>query len=399
MNKGLVVVAVAVALGGGAYYANNMMIDTAASELVKQVESVVEGTSDSVVDIQIVNTEVNKGDVKQELAVYITDGNNRIPTPLYVTHTAKVGTFGMNVDGKLVLPKDKGLAEEFIREVTSFNESFTYSFAPATQSFDVQSSLALGVISEHRSSAKIGKMTMNITGTADDHTGQIVLDGATLVDGDSSFKLGKVTFDSVSSLELHKADLLLADATIVDEMGSYSVKDVKLNAQADVGEKTKVSYDWAVGTLDINNPMVDLPQSKMGLKGKIGDFDTQKLIALSDAAANNQVPIVEDVLFRIVGDGISFSDVDLYLNDSSIKGSLEVGAEDYTGLNDHQMGQKLGSAIKSELDVTLSPELVSRIGLPPQALNGYFELTKDNRYTTKLLIDGNSVTANGLPLR
>ncbi|CAM4321786.1 hypothetical protein [Vibrio neonatus] len=399
MNKGILAVVIAGVVGSGTYVANKVMVDAAAEQLVNQVEDSVHNVNDNFLDIQIIKTEISGGDVEQEFAVYLTNGQERTPEPIYVTHNAKVAPFGLKVHGQLQLPKDKGLAAEFVKEVTSFNENIKYELSPTSQHFDLKSSLTLGVISDRHLSLKLGKLSLNVAGTVDDNAGQIIIDGAMFNENNNIFEIGKTTLDSVSSSTLHTADLTILNARVSDPSTQIAFNDVKLNTKATVGEKTDVYYDWVVGSLNVNTPQLSLPESTVGFKGKLGSFDTQKITAFNDAISNNQHTVAEDLLIRILGDGFTFSDVNMFVNDSNVKGQLTFNKANYGSLTGYQFESQVQNAISSEVDITLTPKLVTKLGIPQQMLNHFWTIDEANNYTTKVTLDNNKLMANGIPLQ
>ncbi|GAD81271.1 hypothetical protein [Vibrio ezurae] len=400
MKKSGIAVAVIV-LAGGVYVANNILVEKAANELVSYVEHLAHETSSSAhADVQVLGSTVNGNQIEQELAIYVIDNGKRIENPIYITHSAQVGLFGFSVDGKLILAKDKGLAAMFISEVTSFNENINYTLRPTTHSIDLSSKLNIGVIQgKHKETTKIGEMAMAVSGTVEDSVMTFTVDGLNIHDYNGNmFNFGKLTIDQVTTAENHTLDITLSNGSILDPSGSLHFKDIKLLTSTGVGDMSAINYDWTIGSVDVNSATLTLDDFKMGLKGRLEGFDSNKLMDYSNLVSSHRLDEADALFAEILGDGFKFSNIDFYVNDSSIKGGVVLTQRNYQGLPQRQITEAIADAMSVDLDVTLTPQVISRAGIPPKVTNQLMTMDEKNNYHSKIIIANGKVTANGVSL-
>lgn len=109
MNKKIKIVGGISLAVAAAFVANNVIVDNVAKTFASEFESRLYSANNKFIDIQLIESSIESGQVLQQYAMYITINGRREGTPFYFSNIAQVSPFGLAVDGELSIPKDKGL--------------------------------------------------------------------------------------------------------------------------------------------------------------------------------------------------------------------------------------------------------------------------------------------------
>lgn len=397
MKKTIVALAVVATCGVGGYFINDFMVDKVAQEVVNNVERFAHDASDSYVDIQVVESEIDGHNVAQKFAVYFIDGTKRHSQPIYVSHSAKIALFGSKVEGRLTLPKDKGLSAKFIQEVTSFNENIHYTFTPYNKAIDLKSSLNVGVISDgSRRQLKFGEVNFDLAGTLEDNKSKFTVDGIEFTERKESINLGTVAVETIVSPTLQSSTISLDKGQLIARQGGVNVSDIQLKTEAVIEEDTSLNYDWSVGSFDLDSPDITLLSSKFGMQGTLAGISTATLIELGSALESNKTNNAEKLFKDILGNGLEFSSINLYLNDSSVTGHIELNKADYSTLRSYEVQRLLERSVSSELDIVLTPQMIEKLKVPSRSLEKLWTVDENQNYTTKFKLALGKATINGV---
>lgn len=399
MKKTVIAVGVIASIAGGAFFANSAMIAEVANKVTITFEKQFYTLNSQFVDVQLIDTNIEGNTVNQRFAVYFKEGSKRHPEPLYVNHKALISPFGYNVDGNITLPKDKGLTAEFIKEITSFNERISYNLDTYRQSIDLNSNFVLGDINPDRNSRiKLGKVNFDLKGTLDDYQTTTVIDGLTISERKDNLRLGKVSLSTVNSPTYHETELNLYEGGFLDASDGINFQDVKFKTTVNVQENTGIGLNWEIGSLDLNSPKVSFLATRVGLSGQLEGLETDTLLALGEAVTNNNEAELESLTKLLLGNGMTLSELNLFLNDSKMSGNVVLNKGNYENLQDSEIGNLLGRSISSDLDITITPKLAQVLQISAPFLDQYWNKNEVDNYYTKFQLALGKATMNGIPV-
>lgn len=399
MKKTVIAVGVIASIAGGAFFANSAMIAEVANKVTITFEKQFYTLNSQFVDVQLIDTNIEGNTVNQRFAVYFKEGSKRHPEPLYVNHKALISPFGYNVDGNITLPKDKGLTAEFIKEITSFNERISYNLDTYKQSIDLNSNFVLGDINPDRNSRiKLGKVNFDLKGTLDDYQTTTVIDGLTISERKDNLRLGKVSLSTVNSPTYHETELNLYEGGFLDASDGINFQDVKFKTTVNVQENTGIGLNWEIGALDLNSPKVSFLATRVGLSGQLEGLETDTLLALGEAVTNNNEAELESLTKLLLGNGMTLSELNLFLNDSKMSGNVVLNKGNYENLQDSEIGNLLGRSISSDLDITITPKLAQVLQISAPFLDQYWNKNEVDNYYTKFQLALGKATMNGIPV-
>lgn len=399
MKKTVIAVGVIASIAGGAFFANSAMIAEVANKVTITFEKQFYTLNSQFVDVQLIDTNIEGNTVNQRFAVYFKEGSKRHPEPLYVNHKALISPFGYNVDGNITLPKDKGLTAEFIKEITSFNERISYNLDTYKQSIDLNSNFVLGDINPDRNSRiKLGKVNFDLKGTLDDYQTTTVIDGLTISERKDNLRLGKVSLSTVNSPTYHETELNLYEGGFLDASDGINFQDVKFKTTVNVQENTGIGLNWEIGSLDLTSPKVSFLATRVGLSGQLEGLETDTLLALGEAVTNNNEAELESLTKLLLGNGMTLSELNLFLNDSKMSGNVVLNKGNYENLQDSEIGNLLGRSISSDLDITITPKLAQVLQISAPFLDQYWNKNEVDNYYTKFQLALGKATMNGIPV-
>ena len=399
MKKTVIAVGVIASIVGGAFFANNAMIAEVANKVTITFEKQFYTLNSQFVDVQLIDSNIEGNRVNQRFAVYFKEGSNRHPEPLYVNHKALISPFGYSVDGYITLPKDKGLTAEFIKEVTSFNERISYNLDSYKQSIDLNSNFVLGDINPNRNSRiKLGKVNFDLKGTLDDYRTTTVIDGLTISERKDNLRLGKVSLSTINSPTYHETELNLYEGGFLDASDGINFQDVKFKTTVNIQDNTGIGLNWEVGSLDLNSPKVSFLATRVGLSGQLEGLETDTLLALGEAVTNNNEAELESLTKLLLGNGMTLSELNLFLNDSKMSGSVVLNKGNYENLQDSEIENLLGRSISSDLDITITPKLAQVLQISAPFLDQYWNKNEVDNYYTKFQLALGKATMNGIPM-
>lgn len=399
MKKTVIAVGVIASIVGGAFFANNAMIAEVANKVTITFEKQFYTLNSQFVDVQLIDSNIEGNRVNQRFAVYFKEGSNRHPEPLYVNHKALISPFGYSVDGYITLPKDKGLTAEFIKEVTSFNERISYNLDTYKQSIDLNSNFVLGDINPNRNSRiKLGKVNFDLKGTLDDYRTTTVIDGLTISERKDNLRLGKVSLSTINSPTYHETELNLYEGGFLDASDGINFQDVKFKTTVNIQDNTGIGLNWEVGSLDLNSPKVSFLATRVGLSGQLEGLETDTLLALGEAVTNNNEAELESLTKLLLGNGMTLSELNLFLNDSKMSGSVVLNKGNYENLQDSEIENLLGRSISSNLDITITPKLAQVLQISAPFLDQYWNKNEVDNYYTKFQLALGKATMNGIPM-
>lgn len=399
MKKTVIAVGVIASIVGGAFFANNAMIAEVANKVTITFEKQFYTLNSQFVDVQLIDSNIEGNRVNQRFAVYFKEGSNRHPEPLYVNHKALISPFGYSVDGYITLPKDKGLTAEFIKEVTSFNERISYNLDTYKQSIDLNSNFVLGDINPNRNSRiKLGKVNFDLKGTLDDYRTTTVIDGLTISERKDNLRLGKVSLSTINSPTYHETELNLYEGGFLDSSDGINFQDVKFKTTVNIQDNTGIGLNWEVGSLNLNSPKVSFLATRVGLSGQLEGLETDTLLALGEAVTNNNEAELESLTKLLLGNGMTLSELNLFLNDSKMSGSVVLNKGNYENLQDSEIENLLGRSISSDLDITITPKLAQVLQISAPFLDQYWNKNEVDNYYTKFQLALGKATMNGIPM-
>ncbi|TMX31063.1 hypothetical protein DA096_21270 [Vibrio rotiferianus] len=384
MKKTIIAISCTAIIGGGAFIVNNMLIKSAAETVTNEVENSLIGLKNKFIDVQLIDAEINNNNIKQDFAIYINNGSKRLPEPIYLNHTATVAPFGLSVDGNFSLPKDKGLTSKLIKEVTSLNENIEYVFNTSDQSLDLHSNFSLGEINTGRSSSfKVGDVEILFNGNKDAFTTSTKIDGIRISERREQVYLNGIEFKANITDSIHHAEISANDGGYNDRSGTVNFKDANFHSEIAIKDNTSLKLDWKVASLDFQSPNVTQLSNKLGLSGEIKGVNTQSLRGFIDLVENNPTEKTIEAAFKaIIGNGIKFENINIFVNDSSTDGQIEIIPTNYKGLSSRESGKAFTKSLKVDLNITITPKLVKLLEINQKALNKLWNAEESGNYTT-----------------
>lgn len=397
MKKSKIVVLISIVFGIVTYFVNDLMVEKIAKEIVLSSEQIVSNLGDGFFDVQIIDSDVSGGKVSQNFAIYLMDGSERIPEPVYVNHDAMVSFLGVKVEGRITLPKDKGLAAEFIKNISSFNEEVNYTFSSYDKETVLISKLNVGVINvDKNTQVELGEIRFSLVGTSHVNNSTFILQSLDFKDGEEHFHLGEVTLNTILNPSLRSYELRLDEGRIAARNGGVNVSDVKLKNEMILGEQTSLSYDWSIGLFDLNSPKIILPSSKFGMSGSLDGINEEGLKELSLMMDESKY---DDALIKyMLGSGVKFYDLNLYLNDSKMFGYVALNKSEKKALDNHQLKKEVKHSIESEFDVVLTHEMIYKLNVKPKVLEKFWIKSDDGSYNTKIKVLLGNIWVNGIKI-
>lgn len=396
MNKTILTTTILAVLGGGAYFANSIIVDKVALEIASNAENIAHAYSDNNADIQVLKSDIKGSQVNQTFAIYFIDNGTRIDKPLYVNHSATISPFGYEVDGKLSLPKDKGLSEDIIKNVASFNEKINYKLKPSDESINLHSSLKLGVINVgYKSQLDIGEIVFSLNGTSENNSSKITLDSLNFTDRHENLRLGKVTIDTNVTPSLYSTNIDIANGGMLVKGGGLNIGHVQLKTEANIREKTTINFNWLANSIDLDSPDVTLLSTKLGVQGNIDGFKTKSLVSLFETIEKQDDNKTESLMKDILGDGLELQNIKIFMNDSSVTGNISLNKSNYTMLRPYEIQRQIEREINSDLNVTLTPNMASTLNIDKGILNQLFSINKEQNYTSEIKTALGKITVNG----
>ncbi|MEZ8888969.1 hypothetical protein AB6F11_13370 [Vibrio sp. 10N.247.311.14] len=386
MKKTLIAISCTAIIGGGALVANNMLIKNAAETVTSEVESSLIGLKNQFIDAQLIDTEINNNNIKQNFAIYINNGSKRLPEPIYLSHTATVAPFGLSVEGNFSLPKDKGLTSTLIREVASLNESIKYTFDTSNQSLDLQSNFSLGEINTGRSSNfKLGDVEILFKGNKEAFTTSTKIDGIRISERREQAYINGIELKSNITNDTHNTEIIANDGGFNDRSGGFSFKDAKFHSAITIEDNTSLKLDWKVDSLDLQSPNITQLSNKLGLSGEIKGVNTQELNSFIGLIERNPTEETIEAAFKsIIGNGIKFENINIFVNDSSSDGEIEIMPKNYKGLTNRESEEAFEKSLKVDFNVTITPKLVKLLEINQNALDRLWNEEESGNYTTTI---------------
>ncbi|KMV28407.1 hypothetical protein AB733_23815 [Photobacterium swingsii] len=384
MKKIIIAIGCTAIIGGGAFVANNMLIKNAAETVTSEVESSLIGLKNKFIDVQLIDVEINNNNVKQDFAIYINNGSKRLPEPIYLKHTATVAPFGLSVEGNFSLPKDKGLTSTLIKEVASLNENIKYKFDTNNQSLDLQSNFSFGEINAGRSSSfKLGDVEILLNGNKDAFTTSTKIDGIRISKRREQVYLNGIELKTNTTNNTYHTEIIANDGGYNDRSGGVSFKDAKFDSAITIDDNTNLKLDWKVNSLDLQSSNITQLSNKLGLSGEINGVKTQDLSSLIDLIENNPTEeTIKAALKSIIGNGIKFENINIFVNNSSTNGQLEIMPANYKGLTNRESGKAFEKSLKVDFNITITPKLVQLFEINQNVLDRLWNEEESGNYTT-----------------
>ncbi|WP_413282484.1 hypothetical protein [Vibrio sp. MA40-2] len=384
MKKTIIALSCAAIIGSGAFVANNMLIKNAAETVANEVESSLIGLKNKFIDAQLIDTEINNNNIKQHFAIYINNGSKRLPEPIYLNHTATVAPFGLSVDGNFSLPKDKGLTSTLVKEVASLNENIKYKFDTSNQSLDLQSNFSLGEINIGRSNNfKLGDVEILFNGNKEAFTTSTKIDGIRISERREQVYLNGIELKSNITNNTHHTEIIVNDGGYNDRSGGVSFKDAKLHSAITIEDNTSLKLDWDVDSLDLQSPNITQLSNKLGLSGEINQVNTQELNNFIDLIESNPTEETIQATFKsIIGNGIKFENINIFVNDSNTDGKIEIMPTNYKGLTNRESREALENSLKIDFNITITPKLVKLFKINQSILDRMWNQEESGNYTT-----------------
>ncbi len=384
MKKTIIAISCVAAIGGGAYVANNMLIQNAAEIVTSEVENSLIGLKNTFIDTQLINTDINHNHIRQSFAVYISDGSKRLPEPIYLNHTAIVAPFGLSVEGNFSLPKDKGLTSELIKEVASLNEKIEYKFDTSSQSLELQSNFSLGEINTGRSSSfKLGDVEFKFDGNKESFTTSTKIKGIRISERREQLYLNGLEFKSNVTNNTHHTEVIASDGGFNDRSAGVSFKDARFHSAITIADNTNLSLDWKVGSFDVQSPNITQLSNKLGLSGEIKDLNTQEINSFINLIEENATEETIEAAFKeIISNGVKFDDISIFVNESNTNGQIEIIPTNYKGLTSREAERAFENSLKVNFDITITSKLAKLLNINQRALNDLWNEDDSGNYNT-----------------
>nr|WP_253822534.1 DUF945 family protein [Vibrio europaeus] len=375
------------------------MVNQVANELTEQVEHVVKEVNTEYYDIQLIDSSLSGSDLTQRFAVYFIFDGQRQSEALYFTHSAKISPFGIEVKGELSFPKEKGIAAEYIKEIGSFNENVVYQLNPYTQNIDLDARLNLGNINYHKTSVKVGELSLKLEGTPENSALVFAFDGVDVSENNESFRLGEVRLETgLLAGKLATTSLAIANGLFKSKYDrGFSFNDLSLKSSTNLNDKTTFEADWSLGGMKIFENHLTL--SPVRFAGKFHGFDSEQFRRLYAISGQSNSDAFADVMEEILESGFKASDVSFLVNDSTVNGHFKLAPTNIANVAISERIELIRSAIDYEFSLVLDEDTFNQMNLHPSIRDHYFNLERNGYYYSKLVKGANNLPLlNGVPL-
>lgn len=414
--KKIAFVAGVVVATGGAYAVNSYLVNKAVQEVPLHIQKMIDSADKSVVDIETLSSKSSGKHLTQEFALYAVENGVRSETPLYITHDLDIGFFALNAKGSISLPKDKGFAQQFVEEATTFSESINYTYALASQEVDLISSISFDPVeNEQGERVEFGTLRFNVKGNEETNSGDLTLDsfqftgsGTDVISADNI----KLVFDNTTT---HRESEFSLDKLKFSNIHSYTqnetrfdVQDVKLISEVTLDDKQEyasVVNNWNVNAFSMKASNFELPTSKLGFTAKIDGINIKELNSINEALAAQDEEKLLQLSCSFLEKGLKMSDIKVYINNSDVTGFIDLAPADYSAaLSPYQAGFIAGQNIKSDLDIKMAKKDFETFNIPVEMvaplLTQQYKFTEDeNKFIGQVKIANGHTTINNVALR
>ncbi|MUK63111.1 hypothetical protein GNP81_05435 [Aliivibrio fischeri] len=408
MNKVLVASGVSLALLGGAFAANNYMIEKIGQEIPTQVLNGLEKIDPQLLQVQRVSSQINGKEIKEEYSFYfIIDGKRQQKLPLLMTHYAEIGLFGLNVNGNFALTKDKGFAAEFIKEVTTFNENITYTFSTTTQQLDLNGDIQLGAIQSRREKVNIGKLSFNLIA---DHKEQVLKANLPTISlGDSSFALNMKDIDLtlLDNIETNNSSINfnLGDFNFQSTRSKEGIRLSDSNWTINLAENetgSKFSTNINIQKASLQAKQFSVPNLNFNFKTAVEGIQLDLLEELGDIALHstsiNSNKQQQEIMQQFFEAGINAKELSLSINESSINGNIQLKPDNYSNMPKYKVGDAVIRNIHSKIDIIVDPNTIANISPLKNVVDRYFNAEPSGNFSATFELSNGQPMLNGMPL-
>ncbi len=91
---------------------------------------------------------------------------------------------------------------------------------------------------------------------------------------------------------------------------------------------------------------------------------------------------IEAALKSIIGNGIKFENISIFVNNSSTNGQLEIMPANYKGLTNRESGKAFEKSLKVDFNITITPKLVQLFEINQNVLDRLWNEEESGNYTT-----------------
>ncbi|MDV7106409.1 hypothetical protein R3X26_18705, partial [Vibrio sp. TH_r3] len=317
-------------------------------------------------------------------------------------HTADVGIFASEVTGKFTLPKDKGITKTFITEATSFNEDISYKISTASNNIELDAAFDIGLIPLNRTeNLSMGTLTFNVDGNKDALTysaniPEISVNGSRQSVSFSNIGLAVVDGEKVADKSL---DFTLGSFKLRDEKSDKSVDLAggKLTSLLSMGETSTLSTSIGIDNLKVNAVGIPPYDFALGLETDIVNLNTSVLKQFEYIMDRGNISSseMEGLIVDLVSSGLRAENINFTVNEASVKGSLSIKPDNYTGLRPHLVNKKIGSNTSSQFDFDLSKQMYLAAPNLQHFIDQYFDANANGHYTAEIKTEADKLFING----
>ncbi|OCH21628.1 hypothetical protein [Aliivibrio logei] len=408
MNKVLVASGISLALLGGAFAANNYMIEKVGQEIPIQALNALESIDPQLLQVQRVSSQVNGKEIKEEYSFYfIIDGKRQQKLPLLVTHNAKIGLFGSNVNGTLSLPKDKGLAAEFIKEATTFNENITYTFSTTTQKLDLNADIQLGAIQSRRETINIGKLSVNLIADSKEQVLKANLPTISLGDNFFALNMKGINLTLLDNIEANNSsiDFNLGDLNFQNTRSKEGVRLSDSNLTINLVENetgANFSTNIDIQKVSLQAKQFATPDLSFNFKTAIEGIQLELLEELGDLSLhsknNNSNKQQQEIIQQLFEAGINAKELSLSINESSINGNIQLKPANYNNIPKYEVDDAVIRNIYSQIDIIVDPNTIANISPLKSVVDRYFNAEPNGNFSASFELSNGQPMLNGMPL-
>lgn len=396
MKKSVIAVGVCFAIGAGTLITNKVIVDKVAKEIQLRSQTLAESTQHRFTEFKLVKSEIDGSDLFQEYEIFLNEGNWSTSEPIYLEHHAKIALFGTQIDGEFTLPKDRGIAKDFVNLITPFKEDIKYTYSTKDETIDLKSHLEIDPIAPKNSKIKIGDIQFNLSGKQNQYISQLLIDDIDTTTPNFALRLKKASIETLSSEDNIKTTILADSFKYALGKAGFELNKVNMATNANIDDMTSIDFNWQADNLEIKSRGFNIPASTFTFSGQLNGLYTSSLKDFGFAVSKADKRLLEEELKVLFGNGFNLTNLEMKLNESSLSGVIAANKADYTQrLTQRQRFSLFRHSIQSDLKIVLTDELVKALSLSQSQLERYWTKTDNSTYTTTYRYDRGELSLNG----
>lgn len=406
MNKALI--AGAVSLGIGLVGANHLIVDYAKQELPIQTAKIFKAPATSPFSIKRLDVVSEGNQVIERYEVTVQDEvltAGEAFTLIY-THTANIGLFALNIEGKTEAQKDQEAMSKIREILPEFSESMTYQFNTLSKSAEFIGQITLNKLASNTdaTSVDLGKLTYSGTLTPDELSVHLKSSPIKVVHPMGNLDTAGIELSLTQGKTAKKdsgtwvmRDIVAQTAFMPDE--TYSAKLVTVDMSADTTDiaSAVVNYDidelhWP--TMDAQGQVTTL-DTDIDLKVVIDNLNYKAIKAVeslpSDITAEQKQEAMDTALRGLFSHGFDISTMSLKMKGTTMDGTFKLKAADYGNATQEEVTMMLVPNIEVNMDLAIDKEMATYFVPNPAMLDSTFTLEGDTYKSNFKFVNGRPV--------